>query len=258
MPTDLDTLLRDAGGDPTTPLDVDALWAGGRRRRTLRRLSTASGGLVGVAALVLVASSVLSGLEGPAVPQIEPMAPTAGASTALDADATDDATTDATDEPSTSEQDAAEPQRLGEEPAPLDGSTSGSAEASGDSLLDPASAPSPDPGRVTDPCAVHADGEMRAFIDVVSPVADQQVGGSFDLVGCSSVPEGTIRYRLSRGGTVVVDHVTTATAGGPGIGEFRETIPLSATGAHTLEVFWDSPVSDRPEQDLTTVGFHAG
>jgi hypothetical protein len=277
MRADLDTLLRDAGGDPASSPDVDAMWAGGRRRRTLRRLSAASGGLAGVAALVLVASSVLSGVSGTAVPEIEPMAPPVDTSH-------DDAATDATDDgtdavPSVRNEDAdaAEAQRQAdsaeqqrpradaepvEEPAtdpvepPAEAPTPTSNEPAAPAPAAP-SAPTPDSARLADPCAVHTGGEMRAFIDLVSPVAGQQVGGSIDLVGCSSVYEGTVRYRVVQGSTVLVDSFTTATAGGPEIGEFRETITLNATGPLTLEVFWDSPAGEG-ERNLSRVSLDAG
>jgi hypothetical protein len=93
---------------------------------------------------------------------------------------------------------------------------------------------------------------MAAFIDVVGPVDGQVVDGEVDLVGCSSVYEGTVRYRVLSGDSVVVDSFTTATAGGPELGEFREEIQLPGTGSYTLEVFWDSP-ADGSEQDLVAI-----
>jgi hypothetical protein len=273
MRADLDTLLRDAGGDPGSPPDVDAMWAGGRRRRTLRRLSAASGGLAGVAALVLVASSVLSGVSGTAVPEIEPMAPPVD--TSRDDAATDPAEdgTDAGPSVRNEDADAAEAQRQAESAAqqrlradaePVEEPATDAVEPpteapapSSDEPADTAAPATPDRARLADPCAVHTGGEMRAFIDLVSPVAGQQVGGSIDLVGCSSVYEGTVRYRVSHGSTVLVDSFTTATAGGPEIGEFRETIALNATGPLTLEVFWDSPAGEG-ERNLTRVSLDAG
>jgi hypothetical protein len=286
MPADLDTLLPRSGGEPTAPIDTDAMWARGRRRRAVRNLSAATGGLAGIAALALVATTLVNSGPGTAVPEITPMAPPAesptdpeGAGTADGTEGADGADAEATDpapgdESTTSftlgeDASAAEQQRLAElaeQQRPSDESEDVTVE-SGDE--DPAGsapeatpsappAPSPSASRVADPCAVHADGELRAFIDVVAPVTDQRVSGSIDLVGCASVYEGTVRYRLSKGGSVLVDSFTTATAGGPGIGEFRESIALPATGRLTLEVFWDSPATGEGERDRTAVSFDAG
>jgi hypothetical protein len=127
------------------------------------------------------------------------------------------------------------------------GSTSGSTSAA------PAG-PTPDPGRVAAPCAAHAGSTPSVFIDVVSPVAGQSVGASFDLVGCASVYEGTVRYRVLDGaGRTVVDRFTTATAGGPELGEFRETVRVGADGPLTLHVFWDSPADGEGERDLQVI-----
>lgn len=114
--------------------------------------------------------------------------------------------------------------------------------------------PVPDPGRVAAPCAAHAGAAPSAFIDVVSPVAGQAVGTSFELVGCASVYEGTVRYRvLDAADRTIVDRFTTATAGGPELGEFRRTVTVDADGPLTLHVFWDSPADGEGERDLQVV-----
>jgi hypothetical protein len=92
----------------------------------------------------------------------------------------------------------------------------------------------------------------EAFVEVVAPVEGQRISGAIELVGCSSVYEGTVRYRVLSGDSVVVDSFTTATAGGPELGEFHEEIELPGTGSYTLEVFWDSP-ADGSEQDLVAI-----
>ncbi len=280
MRADLDTLLPDAGREPNAPLDTESLWTRGRRRRALRQVSAAGGGLAGIAALALVASSLVGGGPGDAVPEIAPMAPptdTAPEQQKGDDESTDE-TTEAADEtptPSTlsDERTAAEQQRLAESRHPLD-RTDDSPEAGAEesSAGDPAddgstaatttdpqpepSGPTPDWSVTADPCALHDADQMRAFIDVASPVDGQQIDErGIALVGCSSVYEATVRYRITQGSTVIVDDFVTATAGGPELGEFRQWIDLTTTGTHTLEVFWDSPKDGEGERDKTTLNF---
>lgn len=114
--------------------------------------------------------------------------------------------------------------------------------------------PEPDPARLEDPCAEHEGREGEAFLDVVAPVDGQRVEGEVRLVGCASVPEGTVRYRLlDAGGETLADDFTTATYGGPELGEFDETVGVDATGEATLEVFWDSPAEGEGERDLVEI-----
>jgi hypothetical protein len=274
MRADLDTLLPDAARAPEAPLDPEVLWSRGRRRRAVRHVSAAGGGMAGLAALALVASGLVGGV-GTAVPEIAPMAPPAENDTGPvgpDAEA-DEPTPDASDGDATphrlgEDAVAAEERRLagsagpersgepaapGEEQAPTEPSSTSPDPASGST-----SGPTPDWSHASDPCSRHDAEAMQAFIDVVSPVDGQQVADGIALVGCSSVYEGTIRYRLSQDGTVLEDHFVTATAGGPELGEFRHWIPLSTRGTHTLEVFWDSPADGEGERDLTTLSVEAG
>lgn len=146
------------------------------------------------------------------------------------------------------------------EDAPGDDEAGDDADASGsgDADTEPSSepAPEPDPARVEEPCAEH-DGESTGpFIDVASPVDDQHVESEVDLVGCASVYEGTVHYRLvAEDGEELLDDVTTAECGGPCVGEFVTTIDLAAAQGHdaaTLAVFWDSPAGDG-EQDTTEI-----
>lgn len=120
----------------------------------------------------------------------------------------------------------------------------------------PESSPEPDPARVEEPCAEHDAESTGPFIDVVSPVDGQHVENEVDLVGCASVYEGTVHYRLvAEDGEELLDDVTTAECGGPCVGEFATTIDLAAAQGHdaaTLAVFWDSPAGDG-EQDTTEI-----
>ena len=270
MRADLDTLLEEAGTDPTSPLDPDTLWGTGRRRRLVRRVTAAASGLAGIAAIALVATTVIGTTAGPGVPEIEPMAPTPPAvdvapdRSEQDTAVADEASPQVADDRAArfaQQREAAElaQQRLIDdveaafdrmEQAVVEQLVALEAEAE----AGPTPAPSPDPAAVADPCAPREGGEMAVFIDVVSPVAEQQLGGQIELVGCASVYEATVRYRvLDASGQVLVDSFTTATAGGPDIGEFRESIAVGTTGAVTLEVFWDSPKDGEGERDKITV-----
>jgi hypothetical protein len=141
-----------------------------------------------------------------------------------------------------------------------DTTTSASSSQPAEGPTAPASSgPTPDPNRVAAPCAAHAGAAPSAFIDVVSPVAGQAVGATFELVGCASVYEGTVRYRvLDGGGRTIVDRFTTATAGGPELGEFRETVTVGGDGPLTLHVFWDSPADGEGERDLQVLRLGRG
>ncbi len=225
MPADLEQLLMDASGDPPAAPDADALWAAGRRRRRYRTIGAVASGVV---ALIGAGAVSVALLTAGSAPVIEPVGET---------------DPPPADEPADPPIDDPEPT----DPAPGD-----------DPDAQPA-APEPDAAAMEDPCAAHEGQEDGLVIDVVSPVDGQHVTGEIELVGCARVFEATVRYRLrGHDGEPIVDTFTTATAGGPAIGEFRETIEVTATGVLTLEVFWDDPATgseaaDDPERDLVTV-----
>ena len=221
MRADLDDLLRAASPDPAAGPDIDTLWAAGRRRRRRRILGTATAGVAGLALLAVV----VVGVAVPRAPVIDPVG---------------EPEEPVTEEPVTEEPEPAE------DPAP-------------EPEPDPDPVPEPDPAAMADPCAPYVGAEDTLVIDVVSPVEGQHVGDEIELVGCARVFEATVQYRvLGPDGEPLVEHFTTATAGGPDIGEFRETIQLDATGALTLEVFWldvatGEEAADDPERDLVAV-----
>jgi hypothetical protein len=117
--------------------------------------------------------------------------------------------------------------------------------------------PQPDPDALADPCAEHEGREMDAFIDVVSPVQDQVVSGSFELVGCSNVFEATIAYELYDGDGVLLDEgFTTAECGTGCVGAFSETVSLDAVpeGEPVVYVQVFSPnVADEGDRQLELV-----
>ncbi len=283
MSVDLDHLLRDGGGQPDAPTDADAIWRQGRQRRRRRLVGASVSGIAVVALLAVVPLTGGADLR----PVIDPMAqegstgeeagPDEGAAGTADAvEATEEPEQD-TDGPALSAERQAELEELTRleverirqvvdavrqrmeqliEEAEQAEAEPGEADGSGGAVP-----PMPNQARMTDPCAVHEGGEMRAFIDVVSPVDGQQVDGEIDLVGCASVYEGTLQYRvLNPAGDVLLADFTTATAGGPQIGEFRETITVPGGGqARYLEVYWEDVASgpeqhpDGPERDLVRV-----
>jgi hypothetical protein len=268
MSADLDTLLRDAAGAPSPEPDVDELWAGGRRRRRARHLGAGLSGVAAIAAVVLV-TGVLDPAVTTVTPEIvpgaevereqprerEPVEPPMDGDLELeDAPGLDEQVPEVADPEPATEEDASAPadegaaSASGSEPTP---EPSTPAEPSTRSA--PAPTPEPDPAAVADPCAPYVGGDMRVFIDVVAPVAGQAVGGGrIELVGCSSVYEGTVSYRVLGGGGVLAEGFTTATAGGPEIGEFRETIAVQGTGPAVLEVFWEDAADGR-ERDLIRI-----
>jgi hypothetical protein len=118
--------------------------------------------------------------------------------------------------------------------------------------------PQPDPEALADPCQVHVDREDEAFIDVVSPVQDQQVSAGITLAGCSNVHEATVRWRLLDGdGETLDEGFTTAECGSGCVGAFEEDVPLDGDAADEpylyLQVFWDD-MADGSERDLVEVG----
>lgn len=229
MSPDLDRLLEDAVPDRGTRLDVDGLWAAGRRRRAWRRVGQVTAGVVAV----LAVGSVAVTLAGGQPPALEPLTPP---------------TEDVRDLEET-------PQTPPEDPVPSPLPTEPDPRMTAPSIPEPAE---PDPAAMDDPCAPHAGREAEAFIDVVSPVNGQQVDGPVELVGCSNVYEANVLYRvLDAAGDVVVEGFTTATCGSGCVGEFREQIHLDAVGELTLEVFWED-AADGSERDVVTVVFTRG
>jgi hypothetical protein len=135
-----------------------------------------------------------------------------------------------------------------------DGADDGDGGADGDA--DDGTGPEPDPAALADPCAEHEGREMDAFIDVVSPVQDQVVSGSFELVGCSNVFEATVVYELYDGDGVLLDEgFTTAECGTGCVGAFSETVSLDAAeGEPVVYVQVFSPnMADEGDRQLELV-----
>lgn len=270
MPADLDDVLAGAASDPTAPVDVDELWGAGRRRRRGRHLSAAAGGLA-VVAIAAVALTTVDLGGAPGTPEVAPLAPAEEGDEGVEERAerleTEEAERRAEEERAQLEQErlaieeaerraAAELAQLEEERRAVEAERQ-AREAQEQARRaqaeeEVAASPRPDPAAVEDPCAAFEDRRGEAFVEVVTPVAGQQVVDEVELVGCASVYEGTVRYRVLAGDDVVVDDFTTATYGGPELGEFRETVDVASAGPLTLQVFWDSP-ADGSEQGLVEV-----
>jgi hypothetical protein len=270
MSTDLDKLLDDASSDPTTPIDPDELWAAGRRRRWIRRAGATGGTAVLVAAVALVGLN----LTGPTTtPDIAPLGqPTAeqepqSAESLAEADAEAAAAAEAEAARIAARERALElrerldQERIAREQAEqerAEAEAQAAQEAEAEAEAETRTAPTPSASALAAPCAGHEGRDMDVFIDVVGPVSGQQVGPSFELVGCANVYEANVRYRLRSGASVLRDSFTTATCGTGCVGEFRETVEVPAgSGALTLEVFWDSP-KDGTEQHKATIPLERG
>lgn len=116
--------------------------------------------------------------------------------------------------------------------------------------------PQPDAALLADPCGPHADRDMEAFIELVSPVQDQVVGDAVALVGCANVHEATVAWELYDGdGRLLDEGFTTATCGTGCVGEFDDTVDLSAAAGEPvgyLQVF--SPnMADEGDRQLQLV-----
>jgi hypothetical protein len=280
MSTEIDDLLTEASGEPTSTPDSDRLWARGRRRRWVRRASAVGG------TAALVAAVAFAGIEltGPGTPDIAPMAPTATSEATDTADADAEAEAEAqrlaaeearaAAEARAAEERAAARQlareraeerltRLEQEVAALEEEARARAELAALAAEEEreaaeeaaAASPSPDPARVGDPCAAHRGRDQEAFIDVVSPVNSQRVGATVTLVGCSNVYEATVSYRFVQRGAVLDEGFTTATCGSGCVGEFREELRVPAgTEPLELQVFWVDAADGR-DRDLVSITF---
>ncbi|MEX0835110.1 MAG: Gmad2 immunoglobulin-like domain-containing protein [Nitriliruptor sp.] len=95
---------------------------------------------------------------------------------------------------------------------------------------EPTTGPSADDDELADPCAGHEDRDDEAFIEVVSPVSEQQASaGAVELVGCSNVYEANVQWSLYDGdGRELDTGFTTAECGSGCVGAFADSVPLDA------------------------------
>lgn len=173
---------------------------------------------------------------------------------------------EATPEPATEPEEEPEVETssgAGTEPAaePDEGGASAPPADEGDSSASPAEAGEaaaalPTQEALEDPCAEHAGREGEMFIDLVAPVNEQQVGDQVDVVGCANVNEGTVSYRVLDGdGRTLDEGFVTAECGTGCVGEFRDSIELSAAEGEPVAYlqFFSESMADGSEQALTEV-----
>lgn len=138
-----------------------------------------------------------------------------------------------------------------QEPTDLDDPAEEADEAGAGPAAD-AEGPQPDPELVAAPCADHLDREMDLFIELASPVQDQLVGDTVELVGCANVFEATVSYLVLDGdGRTLDEGFTTATCGNGCVGEFRHTVDLTAGAGEPvvyLQVYSQNMADEGPEQ----------
>jgi hypothetical protein len=255
MSAELDDLLADASAEPTAP-DAEGLWAAGRRRRRWLQ----AGGVATAAASIAVVGLVVAGVNPTPSPTVDPLAESGEPAEPAPMDDAGEAVPPSDELPPMERPftPASPPQQAEEVEEPVEAPSEPAAPEEEPEAPAPTPGPQPDAAAVADPCAPHQGRDMDAFIDVVAPVAGQQVGATIELVGCSNVPEANVRYRvIDASGSVLVDHFTTATCGTGCVGEFREVVAVTASGDVTVQVFWESP-KDGGEEDLTEVVVAAG
>jgi predicted small lipoprotein YifL len=138
-----------------------------------------------------------------------------------------------------------------DEPTEPDDGAAGTDDTSGDAGAE--TDPEPDPAELAAPCEGHEGRTGEAFIELVSPVDDQQVGSELRLVGCSNVYEATVSYRLLDGdGRTLDEGFTTAECGSGCVGAFDETVDLAVAEGEPVvyvQVFWES-AEDGSDRDL--------
>jgi len=228
MSVDLDRLLGSTADSARLPLDADALWTRGRRRRRFRQSVTGGAVVIVLAAGGLGVAEIVTHGVGPGITPAGPRPAAPGGPADADLRTDDfDPLPELFRGPYRPEPDVpvvveAEP----EAPAPPH------------ALPDPP--PLPDPARVAVPCAGHEQRTAEAFIDVVSPVPGMRVGEQTKFIGCANVYEATVNWRVvDAAGAPLRDGFVTATCGTGCVGEFSDLIDLDGLpdGA-ILQVFW--------------------
>jgi hypothetical protein len=113
--------------------------------------------------------------------------------------------------------------------------------------------PAASPTAVATAAPSPASTAQAAPIIVTAPRSGDLVASPIRVSGTASVFEGTVQIRVKdAGGRVIGQLVTTAAQGAPGRGAYSADVPVSGSGAATVEVF-SSSARDGSEQFLVRV-----
>lgn len=100
---------------------------------------------------------------------------------------------------------------------------------------------------------VCAGREGEAFIEVLTPQPDSEVGDPFTVTGCGNTFEANYIWRVELpDGSVAADGFGTMTCGSGCVGEFEEEITVGATGDVTLVVY-ETSAQDGSEEHVVEV-----
>lgn len=125
-----------------------------------------------------------------------------------------------------------------------DGTQSPPTPTSHPSSATPTSVPPPAATPTSGPRPVATASAERPIV-VYEPVDGQRLHGSLRLAGSAMVFEATVRFEVvDASGQVLEQGFTTATAGGPEVGTFADTVaftPPAAEGPGTVRVFGEDP-----------------
>lgn len=100
---------------------------------------------------------------------------------------------------------------------------------------------------------VCAGREDEAFIEVLTPQPDTEVGDPFTVTGCGNTFEANYLYRVELpDGTLAAEGFGTMTCGNGCVGRFEQDITVEATGEVTLVVL-ETSAEDGSEQHIVEV-----
>lgn len=115
--------------------------------------------------------------------------------------------------------------------------------------------PTPEPPSFEEVCEGR---EAEAFIEVLTPQPDSEVGDPFTVTGCGNTFEANYLYRVELpDGTVATDGFGTMSCGNGCVGEFEQEITVGATGEVTLVVY-EASAEDGSEQHVVEVPLVVG
>ena len=157
---------------------------------------------------------------------------------------------DGTDEPTIADEDLqATPQDVADE-APTDEPSPTEEPTEASTAAEATEEPTPAPPTFEEVCAGRED---EAFIEVLTPQPESEVGQTFTFTGCGNTFEAGYVYRVEGpGGEVLADGFGMMTCGTGCVGEFEQEVTVETTGPVTLVVFEES-AEDGSEQHVVEV-----